>query len=371
MAKRVLYLAKAPFFSGAERALILTLRSLDRTRFEPSVIAGTDGEFAQQVRALGVRCHVLPLVQLDRGRPLSTVTATLRVIAMAYRLRPSIIHANDMPSYQPGGVAARALGIPAVTHLRFPDTGDAYRWFFRPLPSVAIFISKSFQAQALSDAPDVFRGRETVLYDAVEVPELWSPDESREQRLALSLPTGVPIVALTGQISEVKGIWDFVAAADVLRATNAHFAVLGDDLRTKGVLRRQMEERVQTLGLRDRFTFLGFRSDAPRLIQAFDLVVVPSHVEPFGLASLEAMAAGRPVVASRVGGIPEVVVDGETGMLVPVADPQRLAEGIGRMLRDEDLQRQMGQAGRRRASEVFGMPVHAAAMQDLYERLIG
>src|ERR1700730_11559569 len=127
-----------------------------------------------------------------------------------------------------------------------------------------------------------------------------SEPERAARRHELSLPLDRPVVAMTGQVSEVKGIWDFVEAADRLRHTNAVFAVLGDDLRTQGALRREMEAKVVALGLNDRFTFLGFRRDAPELVQAFDIVAVPSHVEPFGLASLEAMAAGRPVVASRV-----------------------------------------------------------------------
>jgi glycosyltransferase involved in cell wall biosynthesis len=140
----------------------------------------------------------------------------------------------------------------------------------------------------------------TVVYDAVELPRQGTDEERAAQRTRLGLPSDRPVVALTGQVSEVKGIWEFVEAANQLRATNAVFAVLGDDLKTQGAVRREMEAKVAALGLSDRFVFLGFRA-TPELVQAFDIVAVPSRVEPFGLASLEAMAAGRPVVraASR------------------------------------------------------------------------
>jgi len=114
MRRRVMYLAWAPFFSGAERAMLMTLRALDTSRYEPYVLAGTHGEFAAQVRALGIRCDVVPIARLDRAKPFSSSFSVARVAAAALRFRPAIIHANDMPSYQPGGYAARLLAIPST-----------------------------------------------------------------------------------------------------------------------------------------------------------------------------------------------------------------------------------------------------------------
>jgi glycosyltransferase involved in cell wall biosynthesis len=368
--RRVLYLAWAPFFSGAERALVLTLRSLDLEHYEPYVLAGTDGDFSAQLAALGIRCDIVPIAPLDRTKPISSSLSVARVTAAALRFQPAIIHSNDMPSYQPGGYAARMLGIPIVTHIRFPDTRDGYQWFFRPPFSQAIFISESFKGEALQEAPEVFAGRSTVVYDAVERPRLWDAAERAARRQELGLPLDRPVVAMTGQVAEVKGIWEFVEAADRLRHTAVVFAVLGDDLRTHGAVRREMEAKVAALGLQDRFRFLGFRHDAPELLQAFDVVAAPSRVEPFGLASLEAMAAGRPVVASRVGGIPEVVRDGLDGILVPPNDPTLLADGLSALLGDPGRRAAMGERGRRRAEDVFGMGVHADALQCVYEQVL-
>jgi glycosyltransferase involved in cell wall biosynthesis len=274
-----------------------------------------------------------------------------------------------MPSYQPGGAAARLLGIPAVTHLRFPAGAQGYRWFFRPAFARAIFISESFRADALREAPDLFANRATVLYDAVDLPGLWSEEIRRTRRSALGLPTDRPIVAIAGQVAEVKGIWEFVEAAHLLRATDACFAVLGDDLRTNGAVRKEMEAKVAALGLADRFRFLGFRKDAPEIVQAFDIVAVPSRVEPFGLSSLEAMAAGRPVVASRVGGIPEVVIDRQTGTLVPPGDASALAAAIAPLLKDPLTRDALGREGRRRAETSFSLAVHGRALAQLYDRV--
>src|SRR5437762_6774127 len=120
MPRRVLYLAWAPFFSGAERALLLTLRSLDPTRYVPYVVAGTDGEFATQVRAMGVPCDIITLQPLDRDHPIAGASSIARVLGAARRHRASLIHANEMGSFQPGGYAARILRIASITHVRFP-----------------------------------------------------------------------------------------------------------------------------------------------------------------------------------------------------------------------------------------------------------
>ncbi len=176
---------------------------------------------------------------------------------------------------------------------------------------------------------------------------------------------------MAGQIAEIKGIWDFVDAIALLaaRGDEPSFAVLGDDLKNGGKVRRAMEERIAALGLSSRVTFLGFRNDAPRIVQAFDIIAVPSHEEPLGNATLEAMAAGRPVVGTRVGGIPEMIVEGETGLLVPRPIRWRSRMRSDPLVRDPRLRAQMSAAARRRAHQTFGFDVHAAGLQTIYDRL--
>src|SRR5689334_15702444 len=261
MSRRVLYLAWAPFFSGAERALLLTLRALDASRYEPVVLAGTEGEFADQVRALGIPCQVADLRPFDARHPLVSMQSIGSVLRAARRYGVSVVHSNEVPSFQPGGYAARILRIPAVTHVRFFDRTAGYRWFLRSKFAQAFFVSDNLMTSAIAEAPELFSGRSSVLYDAVEPRPRWGAREQREARFALGLPIERTIVALTGQIAEVKGIWDFVDAAQILASRGAEpfFAVLGDDLKNDGRLRKAMEERVAALGLESRFKFLGFR----------------------------------------------------------------------------------------------------------------
>ena len=370
--RTVLFVAWAPFYSGAERALELTIRSLDGERYTPVAALGTDGELRTRLEADGVPAHLVPIRYADWGHPAAWVGSVTRIARTARRVRASLIHANDCPSFQPAGYAARLLGLPAVTHVRFPDTHAGFSWFLRPGLDQALFVSEYLRQDACAAAPGLFEGRAEVLHDGVELP----PPPSPAERLALKTELGLPIdratVVIAGQVAEVKGIWEFIEAARLLVAQGAvaTFAVLGDDLKEQGKTRRLAEERVAQLGLAPHFQFLGFRPGASRLIPAFDIVAVPSHVEPLGNATLEAMAAGRPVVGSRVGGIPEMVVDGETGILVPSRDASALAGALGQLLEDEALRERLGQAGLERARHTFSMASHAARLQTLYDRLI-
>jgi glycosyltransferase involved in cell wall biosynthesis len=371
MAKRVLFVAWAPFFSGAERALLLTLRSLDPGRYVPVVLSGTDGEFASQVRRMGIRCDVVALSPLDRRRPLAGLRSVAAVLTTALRRRVSLIHANEAPRFQPAGYAAKLMGIPAITHVRFPASAAGYEWFLRPGFSRALFVSQALLDQAVDEAPALFDGRSEVLHDGVQPQPSWTAEDSIRCRRELDLPEDRTIVAMAGQIAEIKGIWDFVDAARILssHAPESLFVVVGDDLKNGGQTRRAMEARVAALGLTARFRFLGFRTDVPRVVQAFDIIAVPSHIEPLGNATLEAMATGRPVVGSRVGGIPEMVIDGETGALVPPRDPTALAHAIARLIDDRALRMRMGAAAKQRATMKFSIEAHGERLQCLYDSM--
>jgi len=371
---RVLFAAWAPFFSGAERALLLTLRSLDPSRYRPFVLAGTDGEFAEQVRAMKVPCAVTALTPFDRRKPLGGLISIGSVVRAALKWNVSLMHANEAPSFQPVGHAARVLGLPAVTHVRFPTGADGYNWFLRPGFSRALFVSHALLKDGLAEAPELFADRSDVLHDGVEPQPEWTPADVAECRVRLRVPIDRTVVGIAGQIADVKGIWDFVAAASIVTARRIgadapFFVVLGDDLKNGGRIRRDMEERVHALGLSSHFAFLGFRQDAPRIVQAFDLIAVPSHLEPLGNSTLEAMAAGRPVIGSRVGGIPEMVVDGDTGVLVPPAAPEPLADAIERLCADAALRSRMSAAARRRSREAFGLEAHGRRLQAHYDQL--
>jgi glycosyltransferase involved in cell wall biosynthesis len=369
----VLYLAWAPFYSGAERAFLLMVDHLDRSRYAPVVAIGTDGELASELRSRRIEVVPLSIAYSSLRHAPAWLASVGRLARLARRRRAVLVHANDLPSFQPGGYAARLLGLPALTHVRFPDSRSGFTWFTKPGFTRALFVSEALRSAAIEEAPGLFAGRSDVVYDGVLCPPLVDDEARMAIRRELDLPLDATLVVMAGQVAEVKGLWEFIEAAGLLegRGVAAHFVVLGEDFKGQGALRREAEQVVRDRGLSDRIQFLGFRPNAPRLIPAFDIIAVPSHVEPLGNATLEAMAAARPVVGSRVGGIPEMVVDGLTGSLVPARDPAGLAAALEALIRNPDRARRYGAAGRQRAEEVFSMTAHIDRIQAIYDDVIG
>src|SRR4051812_1073218 len=176
----VLYSAWAPFFSGAERALLVLVENLDRSRYRPVVAIGSDGELASELRARDVQTVHLPIVYSGVRRFPSWSATVARWAWLARRERAVLCHSNDVPSFQPAGYAARMLGIPAITHVRFPDTRSGFGWFLKPGFARALFVSDGLMSEALAEAPALFAAKSEVVYDGVKVPPEIGAQERKE-----------------------------------------------------------------------------------------------------------------------------------------------------------------------------------------------
>ena len=184
---------------------------------------------------------------------------------------------------------------------------------------------------------------------------------------------GPPRVALVGRLCRWKGQHVFLeAAAQIGKAfPEARFQVVGSALFEEHDYERELHELVRTLKVEERVEFTGFRDDVSALIGAADIMVHASITgEPFGQVVIEGMAAGKPVVATDGGGVPEIVVDGVTGVLVPMRDAQSMAAAICRLLADPALARRMGQLGRQRVLEHFLIQHTADKVQQIYDELL-
>jgi glycosyltransferase involved in cell wall biosynthesis len=180
-------------------------------------------------------------------------------------------------------------------------------------------------------------------------------------RLALGVPPGVPVALCVARLSPEKDVSAFLEAAALVMQTDAWFLVAGE-----GPQRPSLERQINLLGLTDRARLLGARRDIPAVLRAADLLCVPSREEGLGLAAVEAMASGLPVVATRVGGLPEVVVDGETGILVTPGDRAALAAALTGLLGSPEYARRLGRAGQARAHACFSHTAMIAATEAVY-----
>jgi glycosyltransferase involved in cell wall biosynthesis len=178
-----------------------------------------------------------------------------------------------------------------------------------------------------------------------------------------------PLVIGSAAVLEArKGHKILLEAAALLKADGVN---LSYQLAGAGPLRHQLEQQAAHLGLQEEVQFLGFVSDISKFLAAIDIFVMPSLHEGLGVAVLEAMAAGKPVVASRVGGLAESVADGVTGILVPPANATALAQGIAKLVHDRSLAREMGLRGQERVARHFTLEQMAAANESYYYELLG
>jgi glycosyltransferase involved in cell wall biosynthesis len=200
-------------------------------------------------------------------------------------------------------------------------------------------------------------GRVSVVHNGID-PQPYLSAEPAD----LPVPPGVFVVGTVAHLSPKKGFAELLRAA--ARVPGAHFVIAGD-----GPMRPELARAAQA-ELKGRLHLLGWREDVPALMRRIDAYCLPSRREPFGLVLVEAMAAGRPVVAFRSGGAPEVVVDGETGLLAPPGDADALAACIQRLAGDPQLRRRLGDAGRSRALSHFTLDRQAARLLDEFRSVV-
>jgi len=186
-------------------------------------------------------------------------------------------------------------------------------------------------------------------------------------RAELGIPASAPVIAEIGRLCDVKGQRELIQALPHL--PDARAVLIGKDLEQNGAFQASLEREAERLGVRERVVFAGHRNDAVAALAEVDLVALPSWTEGLPGVVLEAMAQRRAVVATPVGGTPELVVDGETGLLVPPRDPHALADAVGRLLADPDLRRRMGEAGYRRVAQQFTAEAMTRRILELYDEV--
>src|SRR5262245_22565859 len=192
----VLFIASATFFSGAERALLLTIRALDPARYRPIVLVGHDGELATQLRAEKYPTYHVPIVQSDWRHPMRWIDSLRTIAWLARRHNANILHANEVWSFQPVGYVGKVLRIPAVTHVRFVDNVASLAWLLKPGFSKALFVSRHLLNEATRMLPDTFAERSEVLYDGVELINLPPRPAWEDARRSLDLDPSTPVVAI-------------------------------------------------------------------------------------------------------------------------------------------------------------------------------
>lgn len=359
---------------GAEGQLVQLATRLDRGRFETSVCClSHDGPHRAALEAAGVPVSVVGLRQLRGLRStLDAAGGLLRLLRIIRASRPDVVHGFLYWAYVFGAFAARLAGVPVVVASRrslgyFKES----RTLLLVLERIANRATDLLIANSQAVRRDVVRQEHVsiakirVVHNGVQSSQ---PDERRRRELReqLNLADKGPVVAVVANFIAYKR-HDVLFSA--LPALVAEFPMLVLLLAGEGPLESHFEVQARASGLGATVRFLGARAEASDILSLADVAVHPSETEGFSNAVLEAMAAAKPIVAARVGGNAEAIVDGETGLLVPAGDAAALSQAVLAVLRNPDAARAMGEAGRARAVRLFSIERMVAEYERIYEEL--
>lgn len=398
---RILYLDNSYTFGGAINSLMDLVRGLDRTRFEPVVATGQECTVVTS-RADGVACYrvepALPWTEdgvyrrvlasrAFRSRPARKLAAAvhtaywvfLRKLPEAVRFARigrrhgvGIVHLNNnVESQLSGAIAARLLGVPCIAHSRcFQEPHWNLRLADR-LIDHHVAISDAIKANLVSAgiSPD----KVTVVHNGIDLREFGDHADADALRAELGLRPGERAIGLFGRIVAWKGTMEFVRAVHrvIREIPHTRAFVVGDVSDGGQAYFEEVRGAIRDLGLEDHVVLTGFRKDVPALMKAMDVVVHAStEPEPFGRVLIEGMAMGKPIVATEGGGPDEVVVRGETGLLVPRGDAAALGEAIAEVLRDPARAEEMGRRGRERVLRYFTKESYATRVMKLYRDVL-
>jgi glycosyltransferase involved in cell wall biosynthesis len=362
---RVLYLSHGYAVGGAEEMVLNLVRHLP-PQFEPAVVAIHEaGPIGEEIQRTGVPFKSLGLTP-GVLRPFDL----LRLRDFLQECEPQIVHTFLLTGSLYGRFAAMMARVPIVigTEVNIYERKRglhalAERWLMRDTDAVvasAESVRDYYIRQVHADPAKV-----EVIYNAVDWSQLETTVTREEMRASLDLPPGVPAIGIIARLTEQKGhqvLFDALTRADL---AHAHLVVVGG-----GELQDTLSRRVAELGMTSRVHFLGPRRDLGNILSAIDVFTMPSYWEGLPLSLVLAMGAGLPVVATAVAGIPEVVHDGATGLLVPPGDSTALAGALARVVNDDTTRVLLGQAARAFVRPRFGVDRYVQSVTSLYERLL-
>jgi glycosyltransferase involved in cell wall biosynthesis len=392
----VLFFDHTAKLGGGEIALFHLLSHLDKEKFHPVLVLGEEGPLGEKARLSGIETTVIPLPahvantrkdSLGAGSLLKikSIFASLGYSRKLSRFmktrRPDIVHTNSLKSDLIGGIAARMAGVPVVWHVRDRIENDylpapvviAFRWLCRVIPDFVVANSaatlRTIQLPGRKHKAVVHSGyafmneSSALVHDGVEPRAAAAARPKRDTVL----------LGLVGRISRWKGQHIFITAAATVREKfpNARFQIIGSPMFGEDAYEAEIRALVKTLGMEDAVEFLGFRTDVPQLMEELDVLVHASITgEPFGQVITEAMVVGKPVVATRGGGVPEIVQDGVTGLLVPMGDAPAMAAAMCELLADPDRARRMGVEGRARVLRHFTVRGTARRLESVFLKIL-
>ena len=371
---RIAHILPFPSVGGTEVGTLRIIRAAERHGFGGLVYHRAAADAVRRFfQDEGVETRPFEPVEPSYRRPLPFMKNSV-LLAREFRAqRVSAVHSADLPGAYFAGYGARLAGLPLLCHVRnrYSELPLRDRSFLLPVQQF-VFVSKHTWTSFNGRVPP---GRGRVLYDGIPIPDRSRARDDRESvRRDLGIPAAVPVVGMVARVAPQKDFPTLIQAARrVLKARpDTRFVVIGDTA-TSAANRDHYADvlaRADSAGVRESFLFTGQRTDVERFYGAMDVFVLSTHWEGLPLVILEAMAHGLPVVATGVDGVPELVVEGETGFLCDHEDAECMAKRVIGLVDNPELARTLGEASRRRVEADFSAESFERRVTRMYEAIV-
>ncbi len=389
MPKNILFLdcLKNNNFGGSEVVLLSILKSLDQEHFPPYVIISGEGKLAKGLNSIGIEPIYIDIVErIEKSfNPLKLLVHLYKaihyvssVILIIRNQKIVLIHTINESAHLFGGIAGKLAGVPVILHMHDIRRSRLSRYIFSfistILPTKIISVSGAVKTNITSVG--IFRekieNKTIVIYNGVNLQNYSPSNCSRRIIREFDLSSSDLTVALIAQICVWKGQREFIKAARkvVNKYPRSKFLIVGEPLYDNKNYDLIIKKDVEQKKLLDNIIFTGYREDISEIIKSVDIIVSASHDEPFGLILIESMAMAKPIIATRTGASLEIVLDGETGLLVPSKDPDALAKAMIYLKENPEIAEIMGKKGRRRVEENFDVELQVKNIVKIYEQIL-
>ena len=380
MKSRVLFISHSSELGGAEHCLYSLLSELNRQDYEPLVLLPGSGPLEEKISALGILTRI---VELEWGLTTDPDDSNRRVrffsglrrrseaiVDIIKRERIDVVFTNSLTMLD-GAVAAYSCGVPHVWQVlelldADPDLHPlidltAFYHLVHLLSDKIVTVSRSVQSNIEVYCPS---NKITTVYSGIDLPAESGAGNLRHE---LNISPDDFLISFVGRLSRRKGILDLVDAAPAIVSAvpNSRFVIAGADGGVEQAALRAVSEKRLT----PYFRFLGLREDSLQIIASSDVFVLPSVADPLPIVILEAMFLGTPIVATTSGGASEMVLDNQTGFLVPVGDPAAIALAVIRTAENPERARAMGQQGKERALHLFALKRYAGDIEKIFDQV--
>lgn len=376
---RILHIHTLPIISGSGINTFLTMRGMKGNRYESVLACAPGGALIDLVQRHGMQVKTFPSL-VQPLRPLQDVMAILDLSAHLMREPYHVVHTHNSKAGFIGRLSATLARVPVIVHtvhgFAFHQQEPPWRQFlFRNLERLAshwcdkmIFISQPLVDWALKEKISS-PGKMARIYSGIEMDRFQPVSEQEKKRLRGKWALGEQdtVIGIVSKLWEGKGHDLLIRAFKEIRKEKpqARLVIVGE-----GHLMESLKTLASQLELSDAVIFTGFLEDVPRIIATFDVAVLPSYFEGMGRVLLEAMAMEKPVVGTRVGGIPDLIEEGLNGYLVSPGNEKELASAVLSILNDKGLATKMGKAGRKKMTDRFSADTMVRSIEKVYRELL-